>query len=462
MRTRRILLVAVLALLGVAALHDLSRLGDAAPLHRLYDFQDFYCAGTAVVERADPYRYEPLHRCEHAVNTTPGYRSDPNRVVPAPVPPYDLPPFALVAHLEFGTARALMAAAIVAAFLLAVAGLALVGVPLDIAVLALAFPAGYLLLDAGQIVPFALVALVWCGVALRRGNDVLAGVLGTLVAVEPHLGLPVIAALLVAVPRSRIAVIVTAICLAVAGEIATGNAIFLEYITRVLPAQATAETSYLYQYSLTYVLSSAHVPARLALAIGDLSYAVTAVIGILWGRRLALQLQRRALLVFIPAATILLGGSYMHMIDVAMAVPAAALLAVSLPQRSRTTAAIALVLLSVPWIAVWITKKLFLATLFVVAVLSARLLGGAVAFALFCVVALAIYGFELRPPAGFAATTPPVAPDDLAQTAWGAYAAQLQSDTWAWLAIKVPTWCALVGLFVVSARGDTASRSQTP
>jgi hypothetical protein len=459
MRTRRILLVVVLALLGVAALRDLSRLGDAAPLHRLYDFQDFYCAGTALDERGDPYRYEPLHRCEHSVNTTPGYRSDPNRVVPAPVPPYDLPPFAFVAHLDFGTARVLMATAIIAMFLLAVAGLALSGVPLDIAALALAFPAGYLLLDAGQIVPFALVALVWCGVALRRGNDVLAGVLGTLVAIEPHLGLPVVVALLVAVPRSRIAVIVTAICLAIVGEIATGNAIFSEYLFRVLPAQAGAETSYLYQYSLTYVLSTAHVPAPLALALGDLSYALTAVLGIAWGRRLAIHVGQRALIVFIPAATILLGGSYMHMIDLAMAVPAAALLSVSLPARSRAAAAIAVVLLSVPWIGVWITKKLFLAALFVVAVLSARLLGGVAAFALVAIVAITIYGFELRPPAGFAATTPPVAPDDLAQTAWAAYAAQLHSDAWAWLAIKVPTWCALIGIVAVAARDEAPTHT---
>jgi hypothetical protein len=446
----------MLALLGLAALRDLARLGDAAPLHRLYDFQDFYCAGMALDGRADPYRYEPLHRCEHVVNTTPGYSSDPNRVVPAPVPPYDLPPFALAAHLDFGIARTLMAIAIVAAFLLAVGGLALSGVPLDVALLGLAFPAGYLLLDAGQIVPFALVALVWCGFALRRGHDALAGVLGTLSLIEPHLGIPIVAALLVAVPRSRVAVIVSGACLFAIGEIAVGTTIFLEYVIRVLPAQASAETSYLYQYSLTYLLSIAHVPPRLALAIGDLSYAVTAVLGIAWGRRLAAHVNQRALLVFIPAATILLGGSYMHMIDLAMAVPAAAVLAVSLPQRSRATAAIALVLLSVPWIAVWITKKLFLATLFVVAVLSARLLGGAAAFALFCIVGLAVYGFELLPPAGFAATTPAANPEDLAQTAWAAYVAQLQSNAWAWLAIKVPTWCALAGLFAVAARDEVS------
>jgi hypothetical protein len=58
--------------------------------------------------------------------------------------------------------------------------------------------------------------------------------------------------------------------------------------------------------------------------------------------------------------------------------------------------------------------------------------------------------------------TPPAAPDDLAQTAWGAYAAQLRSDTWAWLAIKVPTWLGLVGVFVVAARDETPSRQQAP
>jgi hypothetical protein len=446
------LLIAVLALLGAGALYDLSRLGDAAPLHRLYDFQDFYCAGAALDARADPYRYEPLHGCEHAVNTTPAYRTDPNRIVPAPVPPYDLPPFALVARSTFPAARALMASAIVAAFVLAVAGLALVGVPLDIAALGLAFPAGYLLLDAGQIVPFALVALIWCGVALRRGNDVLAGILGAFVLVEPHLGLPVVGALLVAVPRSRVAVIATGLCLLGIAELTVGNAIVAEYAALVIPAQAQAETSYLYQYSLTYLLATLHVPADWARVLGDVSYVVTALLGIAWARRLAPALRQRALLVYVPAATILLGGSYMHMIDLAMAVPAAAVLAVTLPESRRRTAAIALVLLSVPWIAVWITKKLLLATLFVVAVLLARLVGGTLAIGAFCVIALVVYGFELHPPAGFSALTPLSPPNALAENAWSAYAAQLRSDTWEWLAIKTPTWSALIAMFFVMAK----------
>ena len=68
-------------------------------------------------------------------------------------------------------------------------GLALVTGRLDVAVLALLLPAGFVLLNAGQVVPFALAALVFCGVALARGLDRLAGILAALTLIEPHLGL---------------------------------------------------------------------------------------------------------------------------------------------------------------------------------------------------------------------------------------------------------------------------------
>ncbi|MBV9232924.1 MAG: hypothetical protein JO030_02675, partial [Candidatus Eremiobacteraeota bacterium] len=91
--------VVVTALIALAALRDLSRLGAAAPWRQLYDFADFYCAGVAVDRRVDPYRYEPLHRCEHAVNASEAYRLDPARVTPAPLPPYDFGPLVLLARV---------------------------------------------------------------------------------------------------------------------------------------------------------------------------------------------------------------------------------------------------------------------------------------------------------------------------------------------------------------------------
>jgi hypothetical protein len=458
MTARKILPILALTLLGIAALHDLSRLGDALPWHRLYDFQDFYCAATAVEQRDDPYRYEPLHGCEHRVNQTPAYREDPNRVIPAPIPPYDFPPLELAARLPFSLARSVDGTLIIAAVVAAIAGMASLGVALDIAALALALPAGYLLLDAGQIVPFALVALVYCGVALARRRDSIAGVLAALTLIEPHLGLPVFLSVLLLVRRSRASAIATALVLAIVGVLTVGSGGVVEYLGRVLPAQAAAETRYLYQYSLTYVLAWIGLPATLALIAGQLSYLAFAALGLFLGAKLARVLGRRELLAYLPAAFSIIGGAYVHMVDLSIAIPAALVLATTLTGRQRTVAALALALLAVPWIAVWITKKLFLAAIFVVGALLWRLrIGVAVALATICAIALTIYAFELAPPAPFSlmAATPSVAAGDLAQTAWRATVAAIDDPSPAWILIKLPTWAAL---FAIAGISWSASR----
>jgi hypothetical protein len=269
MNARRFALV-VLALLAFAALRDCARLGDALPWRQLYDFQDFYCAGAALDEGANPYAYEPLHRCEHRVNDSDLYRRDPQRAVPAPLPPYDFPPFMLVARLAFPAARVVDAFAIVLAIAACTIGLAMADVPLDVAAAALILPAGYLLLNAGQVIPFALLALVFCGSALARRHDGVAGVLAAFTLIEPHLGLPVCAAMLLWVPASRVGLAVTAAILAVAGALTLGVGGMSEYLSRVLPAQAGAEVGYIYQYSLTYLLHALGAPAATALAAGEL------------------------------------------------------------------------------------------------------------------------------------------------------------------------------------------------
>ena len=455
MTARKIVLIFALALLAIAALRDLGRLGDALPWHRQYDFADFYCAGSALAQHADPYRYEPLHRCEHAVNPSKFYRQDPARVVPAPLPPYDFPPFQLAARAPFSLARSVDAVAIVLAVLAAIVGLSRLRIPFDVAVLALALPAGYLLLDAGQIVPFALAVLVFCGVALAHRRDDVAGTLAALTLVEPHLGLPVCAALMLLVPASRPALLLAGLFLIVVGELVTGTSVALEYIAHVLPAQASAEAAYAYQYSLSYLLVVAGLPARAALTAGAFSYVAVAALGIWLGAKLASALQRRELLAFLPAACAVVGGSYVHMVDLAVAIPAALVLASSLRGAPRTAAAISLCLLCVPWIDVWITKKLFLASLFVVAALLVRLqIDPAASITTFGVVAATIYLFELHPPAPLVALTGGMAfrAGDLAERAWAAYVAALQTTSGAWLAIKIPTWAALTTLLAAALR----------
>ncbi|HLY02070.1 MAG TPA: hypothetical protein VKR56_06185 [Candidatus Cybelea sp.] len=450
MTARKIVLIFAFGLLGIGALRDFARLGDALPWHRLYDFQDFYCAGEAVDQHADPYRYDPLHRCEHRVNQSEAYRRDPNRIVPAPIPPYDLPPFELAARLGFPAARTIDAIAIVLAVAVAIAGLAAIGIPLDLVAAALVLPAGYLLLDAGQIVPFALAALVFCGVALAQRRDAIAGVLAALTLIEPHLGLPVWISVLLLVPRSRAAAVVTGLLMALAGVLIVGPAGAIEYLSRVLPAQAASETGYPYQYSLTYLLVTAGLPQGVALAAGQLSYAGLLAVGISLGRRLATALHRRELVAYLPAACSVAGGAYVHMVDIAIAVPAALVLATYSRAASRTIATLALCLLAVPWIDVWITKKLFLSSLFVVAAILVRQgLAPAISVGAFTAIAVAIYCFELRPPAPFSALTAIAArPGDLAQQAWRAYVVALRTAPMPWLAIKLPTWAALCGLLV--------------
>jgi hypothetical protein len=455
MTARKIVLIFAFGLLGIAALRDLGRLGDALPWHRLYDFQDFYCAGEAVDQHADPYRYEPLHRCEHRVNASEAYRLDPKRVVPAPIPPYDLPPFELAARTGFPAARTIDAIAIAVAVVAAMGGLALIGIPLDVAALALVLPAGYLLLDAGQIVPFALVALVFCGVALAQRRDATAGVLAALTMIEPHLGLPVCISVLLLVPRSRLALLVLGVLMGLAGVLIVGPAGAIEYLARVLPAQGAAEAGYPYQYSLTYLLVAAGLPQSAALAAGQVSYAAVIATGIWLGSKLANTLQRRELVAYLPAACAVIGGAYVHMVDLAIAVPATLVLATYSRAASRTIATLALCLLAVPWIDVWITKKLFLSSLFVVAAILFRQgLTPALSIGAFTAIAAAIYCFELWPPAPFSVVTVMASarPGDLAQQAWRAYVLGLRTALIPWLAIKVPTWAALCGLLVAGFR----------
>jgi hypothetical protein len=465
MTARKVVLIFAFGLLGIGALRDFARLGDALPWHRLYDFQDFYCAGEAVNRRADPYRYEPLHGCEHRVNQTEAYRLDPNRIVPAPIPPYDLPPFELAARIGFPAARTLDAVAIGLAVALAIGGLASIGIPLDLAALALVLPAGYLLLDAGQIVPFALVTLVFCGAALARRRNAVAGVCAALTIIEPHLGLPVWISLMLLVPRSRPAALITGALMALAGVLVVGPGAAVEYLGRVLPAQATAEAGYAYQYSLTYLLVTAGLPQGAALAAGQISYAALLPVGIWLGSRLANTLQRRELVAYFPAACSVVGGAYVHMVDLAIAVPAALVLATYSRATSRTIASLALCLLAVPWIDVWITKKLFLSSLFVVgAILLRQGLTPALSVAAFTAIAATIYCFELRPPAPFSALTvmPPGRPGDLAQQAWRAYVLGLRTAPIPWLAIKLPTWAALCALLVAGFRALERPSAKPP
>ena len=438
---RRLALALAIAVLGIATIHDVTRLGDALPWRQMYDFADFYCAGQALDAHRDPYDYEPLHACEHRFGSASVFQRDPALAIPAPQPPYDFPAFMALARIDFPHAQALAAVAIVLATLLAILALARTSVPLDVAAIVLILPAGYVELNAGQIVPFALLFLTLCGAALVHRRDALAGVCAAMTAIEPHLGLPVILAALLFVPRARIATTVTLACLAGVAFLSAGPALILEYVHRVVPLQAAAEVGFPYQYSLTYALAAAGVPDAVARVFGIASFAALVVLGLAMALRLSRALERRELLVFFPAATAVMAGAYVHVVELCFAIPAAAVMAVSLRGWARNASAAALCALMVPWIAVWSMKKLFALSLLLCMLLLVRLqIDLFFAAGTLAALAAVIYAFELRPP---------VLPDafrgayrfsasDVVQTEWSAFVESLRTRDRSWVAIKIP------------------------
>ena len=72
------------------------------------------------------------------------------------------------------------------------------------------------------------------------------------------------------------------------------------------------------------------VPTGGALLVGELSYAAMAVFGVWWGRSVAQRLERPELVAYIPRACSVIAGLYVHMVDLAFAIPATMVLATSL------------------------------------------------------------------------------------------------------------------------------------
>lgn len=456
-------LAALLVLVFFAA-RDFSRLGEALPWRTMDDFPDFYCAGQVLDRGASPYTYEPLRTCEHAVNAGTTFRgrlfaANPAIAIPAPQPAYDFLPLILLARMPFAAARMNMAIAITLATVACMAGLVALGVPVLPAAAMLVLSALYASLNTGQIIPFALLALVLCGVALARGRDGLAGIFAALTAIEPTLGLPVILATFFFVPRARwvLAAMLAALAAGAISEVGLHGA--LAYVANVLPAHAASELHFPFQYSLTYVLAFFGTPESIALLAGGVSYAAFVIGGLLAAPSAARRYANRELLVFLPALACVIGGTFVHQEELCFAIPALAIVTFASRGRGRVIGAAALCILSIPWIAVWSERPLLLSSVLVcVVILAYAGIGWRPATVTIVLIAAALFGFERLPPhlpVPHLAPTHPYLPGELVQRVWRDYTDGRSSADPAWLAIKLPTWAALLtvlGIAVGEAR----------
>jgi hypothetical protein len=417
------------------------------------DFREFYCAGDAILQHEDPYRVEPLRTCIHRVQPA----ADANWLVtPAPLPGYTLALFSAFAKLPFPLAQLLWEALLVACVLVASLALAeLTGWSSLLVSLCLIPTVGLLNLAYGEFTPIVVGALCVGALALERGSPRFAAVCAGVAMIEPHIGLPALAALVLFVPRARSWAFGSTGALAAISILGTGLVGNLEYFRSVLPLQALAEVAANDQYSLTRVITLLGASPSTALLAGSVSYVVMVAVGITLAARL--RSRRLAYVLLLPPAAAALGGSFIHDVQIATALPAALLLAADVPAlRGWAIGAAMLLIVRVGFHG--FMAYVSIAALLAVVVLSWALPAGkeilsralAVAASLLVTAAAGALLWMLPHPAYAAQRMPPAAtPNEYASAAWGAYIRSqpdMSEPSARSIVEKFPSWLGLLVL----------------
>ncbi len=318
------------------------------------DFRAFYCASAVAAHGANPYHVEPLRSCESAIGPKRFFETNPGISIPAPLPGYAIGIFEPLSVVPFPAAAAIWLTACIAALVVCTATIARcasVAWPMVLAALMLSLGAASI--PFGEVVPVALAAICACAYWARRGQWLPASIAAAVAMIEPHIGLPTCVALFVWARPTRVPLAIAAAVLGAIALVAIGPAANWEYFARVLPAHALSEAARDTQYSLTSVLASFGVAPSTAVQAGSLSYLVMLVVGTATAGLVAKKLENQAFLACVPPAFAVLGGTFIHVTQIAVALPAALLLAAYAKGEVRSLAATAVLLLSVPWSMAW-------------------------------------------------------------------------------------------------------------
>lgn len=454
-RAAPFLLAALVALAGLTAFAPAPGLRGVAPSGLLRDFNAFYCAGRSLDAGADPYRAEPLGSCEREFKPAPLMAGTPGLAMPAPLPPYALVPFALLARFTFGIAAILWSLLLLSCTVVTIVGMRrLTGLPATMVTAAFVLSEGYAALCLGQIAPLAVASIVLAARLLAARRDALAGLVAALSMFEPHVGLPVCLALFAWRPRTRVPLLAAALaCLAISVAVA-GPATTLEYVRAVVPAHAMSEIANEKQLSLTYALHRLGASDGLAVRAGDLWYLGMLVLGI-GAAGLALRRGLGAEFVAaLPPLFALVGGPFVHVVQMPAALPAALLLYARATGATRAILGVGVAALAVPWIQFANLGTSFdgLAAL-VCAILTFSMIdrrplaaaGAAIAAIVFLAAATA--AVQTRIGDAGAALAARYDPRALAEASWTTYIAAIGSaNAFAFDLAKVPTIVALLAL----------------
>jgi Glycosyltransferase family 87 len=463
-KTASKLAFAVLAVALAAAAFLLAARGQV----ERQSFKAFYCAGTAVRERQDPYRVEPLRSCERTIERAAmpaGY------VEPAPLPGYALVPFAALSMLPPRAAAVLLALALALAAIVAARALSAVVPAPDTAVLLAFVPLTLLNVAYGEIAPLAMLAVCASAFFLARERWIAAGCAAALAAVQPNVGLPAAVAVFAFFPRTRAAVALTAGALAALSLVALGLTTNLEYFNGVLPLMAVAELVASDQYSLARLLFAAGASPAAALLAGKVWFVCIAVASIVLAGRLGIKGRRPEMVALLPPACVLLFGIYLHDIQMIVALPAALALATRARANvARVAGATAVTLLAAVWTQRAGAAVVVLDAAAVAGALYAVLggnaarrlvLAAAAAFAaIVCLTALQ----RVEPPLTAAAIVThgfDAAADELAPVAWGRYLRATPALTRSAFGPQIFGWLGLLGLLACALAEATLSQSES-
>jgi len=423
------------------------------------DFRAFYCAARVAAAGADPYRVEPLHSCEIAIGPTPFFDKNPGVAIPAPLPGYAIALLEPLAVFPFAVAATLWTALLVLAWLICVGALArFAGQRWEVTVAALGLCLGVISVPFGEIVPLAIGCICAAAYSAWRGDFRFAALFAGGAMIEPHLGLPVCLALAVWQPAARWPLAIVAAVLSALSLAALGPAVNAEYFAGVLPAHALSEVSRDTQLSLTAVLAHFGVAQSIAMRAGALWYVAMLALGVACAGTLAKKKRNDAFLICVPPAFAVFGGTFIHVTQIAAAVPAAMLVVGSAAPATGVAAIIALLLLVVPW--VWaISPALIVAPLVPVGYLAWRYWNHSSVALLIAAIATAALLFGLSDlaivvPHGGAHTVAAAIDARLAEASWSRFTQRSSTDSLAAWLLRLPTWgglALLLGLLLRQA-----------
>ena len=318
---------------------------------------------------------------------------------------------------------------------------------------------GMLSLPFGEVVPLAVAAICLSAYSAWRGYLGGAAILAATAMIEPHLGLPACVALAAWRPATRVPLLLAFAALGIMSLAALGPAGNVEYFTAVLPAHALSELTRDTQYSLTRRSSPQRASRRRRRCAPDRSGTSRCSSWALSSRDVLAQRTRNdAFLVAIPPAFAVFGGTFIHVTQIAAALPAAALIVAYAPRERRTLAVLALLVLAVPW--GWFdSPALLIAPLFPIAYLAWRYWPANLIATLLAAISAALLLFGVDSLQAIAAphvvvhAATPAIDARLPEASWSAFTQKSSTGSFAAWAVRIPTWVGLALLLVLAVAG---------